>query len=192
MHLRLADSSDVAIIYDIRQAAILQLSLTRLSECEAVAWAACSSIPRVQRAVAQDEVWVASSNAHGVAWIHRAANSIEGLYVSPTVARQGIGASLVRLAEDPSLKRAIMSWSSSPVLTQMEQRYSDGHEIHAGDRVTYDGQRGRVAFVADRDEFEPGYDWHEYASGVMLEFDNGARLLLGAADELLVFESGHA
>jgi ribosomal protein S18 acetylase RimI-like enzyme len=99
MHLRLADLSEVAILYDIRQAAILQLSLTGLTESEAVAWTACGGIPRVQRALAKDEVWVATSNARVVAWIHRAANSIEGLYVSPTVARQGIGASLVRLAE---------------------------------------------------------------------------------------------
>jgi putative acetyltransferase len=100
MHLSLADSSDVAILYEIRQAAILQLSLTRLSKCEAVAWAACGGIPRVEPAVAKDEVWVATFNARVVAWIHRAANSIEGLYVWPTVARQGVGASLVRLAED--------------------------------------------------------------------------------------------
>ena len=70
----------------------------------------------------------------------------------------------------------------------MDQRYSNGPEIHAGDRVTYDKQHGRVVFVADRAEYEPGYDWREYSSGVMIEFDNGARLLLGAADDLLVLE----
>lgn len=67
------------------------------------------------------------------------------------------------------------------------QRYSDGREIHSGDRVAYNNQRG-VVFVADRREFEPGYEWEEYSSGVMIEFDNGARLLLDRADEHPVLE----
>jgi hypothetical protein len=41
-------------------------------------------------------------------------------------------------------------------------------------------------------EFEPGYDWKEHSSGVMIEFDNGARLLLDASDELLVLERARA
>ena len=39
LHFRLADPSDVTNLYDTRQAAIRQLSLTHLSECEAAAWA---------------------------------------------------------------------------------------------------------------------------------------------------------
>jgi GNAT superfamily N-acetyltransferase len=124
MHLRLADSSDAAILSDIRRAAILQLSLTRLSKCEAVAWAACGGIPRVQRAIAKDEVWVATFGARVVAWIHRAANSIEGLYVSPTVARQGIGASLVQLAEDRIAQQGdhVVVLESSPNAVQFYVR----------------------------------------------------------------------
>jgi len=68
------------------------------------------------------------------------------------------------------------------------QRYGDGREIHSGDRIAYNNQRGRVVFVADRREFEPGYEWEEYSSGVMIEFDNGARLLLDRVDERLVLE----
>jgi hypothetical protein len=74
----------------------------------------------------------------------------------------------------------------------MDQRYRDGREIHVGDRVTYNKQRGKVVFVADRGEFAKGYEWKEHSSGVMIEFDNGARLLLEAADELLAFEQAHA
>jgi hypothetical protein len=74
----------------------------------------------------------------------------------------------------------------------VDQRYSDGCEIHAGDRVTYHDQRGRIVFVADRDEFEPGHNWNEYSSGFMIEFDNGARLWLAAADAFLVLERSRA
>ncbi len=99
LHLRLADHSDVTNLYDIRQAAIRQLSLTHLSESEAAAWAERGGIPRVERAIAKDEVWVAALGPQLVGWLHRAANSLEGLYVSPPAARQGVGTALVRLAE---------------------------------------------------------------------------------------------
>jgi ribosomal protein S18 acetylase RimI-like enzyme len=99
LHFRLADPSDVTNLYDIRQAAIRQLSLTHLSKCEAVDWAERGGISRVEQAIAKDEVWVARLGRQVVGWIHRAANSIEGLYVSPPAARQGVGTALVRLAE---------------------------------------------------------------------------------------------
>jgi len=74
----------------------------------------------------------------------------------------------------------------------MDQRYSNGQEIHVGDRVTYNRQRGRIAFVADRGEFTEGYDWREYSTGFMVVFDNGARLYLEVADDLLLVEAAHA
>jgi len=98
-HMRPADPSDVMSLHEIRQAAIRQLSLTHLSLCQAADWAERGGIPRVEQAIARDEVWVATRGALVVAWLHRAGNSIEGLYVSPPAARQGVGAALVRLAE---------------------------------------------------------------------------------------------
>ena len=105
LHFRLADPSDVTSLYDIRQAAIRQLSLTHLSECEATAWAERAGIPRVERAIAKDEVWLATLGPQLVGWLHRAANSIEGLYVSLPAARQGVGTALVRLAESHIAQR---------------------------------------------------------------------------------------
>jgi putative acetyltransferase len=105
LHFRLADPSDVTSLYDIRQAAIRQLSLTHLSECEAAAWAEHGGIPRVEQAIAKDEVWVATLGPQLVGWLHRAANSIEGLYVAPPAARQGVGTALVRLAESRIAQR---------------------------------------------------------------------------------------
>ncbi len=74
----------------------------------------------------------------------------------------------------------------------MDHRYSSGREIHVGDRVTYNNQRGQVVFVADRGEYAEGYEWKEYSSGIMIVFDNGARLRLDAADDMLVFQGAHA
>ena len=105
LHFRLVDSSDVTALFDIRQAAIRQLSLTHLLEWEAAAWAKRGGIPRVEQAIAKDEVWVATLGPRVVGWLHRAANSIEGLYVSPTAARQGAGTALVMLAESHIAQR---------------------------------------------------------------------------------------
>jgi putative acetyltransferase len=105
LHFRLADSSDVTTLYDIRQAAIRQLSLTHLSECDAATWAERGGIPRVEQATATDEVLIATRGPQVVGWLHRAANSIEGLYVSPPAARQGVGTALVRLAESHIAQR---------------------------------------------------------------------------------------
>lgn len=99
LHFRLADLSDVRALFDIRQAAIRQLSLSHLSECEAVDWAEHGGIPRVEQAIVKNEVWVAMLGPQVVGWLHRVANSIEGLYVSPTTAHQGVGTALIKLAE---------------------------------------------------------------------------------------------
>ena len=78
----------------------------------------------------------------------------------------------------------------------MEQLYENGAEIHVGDVVTYNGQRGQVMFVADRREYSETYpesDWpsSRYSTGFMIEFTNGARLLLEIdySDDLLEFVS---
>ena len=98
LYFRLADLSEVTTLFDIRRAAIRQLSLTHLSECEAAAWAERGGIPK-------DEVWVAALDQQVVGWLHRAANSIEGLYVSPPAARHGVGTALVKLAETQIAQR---------------------------------------------------------------------------------------
>lgn len=71
---------------------------------------------------------------------------------------------------------------------RVDQRYSNGRGIHVGDRIRYNNQPGRIVFVADRGAFTKGHEPKEHSSGFMIEFDNGARLLLDASDRLLVFE----
>ena len=99
LDFRLADPFDVTTLYGIRQAAVRGISLSHMSECEAMAWVECGGIPRVEQAIAKDEVWIATLDLQVVGWLQRAVNSIEGLYVSPPSARQGVGTALVRLAE---------------------------------------------------------------------------------------------
>jgi GNAT superfamily N-acetyltransferase len=99
IEIRLADLGDAHALLDMRRAAIRQLSITHLSALVAETWAMQSGIFRVASAITNDEVWVANCDLKTVGWIHRASNSIEGLYVSPAAAHQGVGATLVRFVE---------------------------------------------------------------------------------------------
>jgi GNAT superfamily N-acetyltransferase len=99
LHFRIATPADIATLFDIRQAAIQQLTLTHLSNDEAAAWAERGGIGRVERALANDDVWIATHGSQSFGWIHRTGNSIEGLYVSPSAASRGVGAGLMHFAE---------------------------------------------------------------------------------------------
>jgi hypothetical protein len=79
----------------------------------------------------------------------------------------------------------------------MEQRYQNDSEVHVGDVVSYNGQKGTIMFVADRREYSdsfPESDWppSRYPTGFMIEFTNGACLFLDSQDEDLELVSGAA
>ena len=68
--------------------------------------------------------------------------------------------------------------------------YITGEEIHAGDRVQYDGIFGTVVFVSDGEfeQFAPGYDDYSGSGrGVVVRDDDGAITNLGEPDLRLVF-----
>ncbi len=118
LYFRLADLSDVTTLFDIRQAAIRQLSLTHLSECEAAAWAERGGIPRVERAIAKDEVRV-------IALLRLASRLLAGFIEQPTPSRAStsrpqphamVSAQLSSSSpRSTSRKGVIISLSSSPV-----------------------------------------------------------------------------
>ncbi len=64
--------------------------------------------------------------------------------------------------------------------------YISGEEIHAGDRISYRGAFGSVAFVSTGDdgEFAPGFeDYRGHEPGIMLCDDDGALTFLTEPDE---------
>ncbi len=68
--------------------------------------------------------------------------------------------------------------------------YLTGEEVHAGDRVQYDGSFATVVFVSsgDAEEFSPGYDDYTGTDpGVVLCDDDGATQFIGDPDERLSF-----
>jgi hypothetical protein len=68
--------------------------------------------------------------------------------------------------------------------------YSSGEEIHAGDRVQYNGSYATVVFVSDGDQEEmfPGYeDYAGFSRGLVLRDDDGGTSTVGEPDERLSF-----
>ena len=66
--------------------------------------------------------------------------------------------------------------------------YSTGEEVHAGDRVQYEGTYATVVFVSDgeSEEFSPGYeDLAGAQRGIVLRDDDGATSEIGDPDERL-------
>jgi hypothetical protein len=73
---------------------------------------------------------------------------------------------------------------SEPIL------YSSGEEVHAGDRVQYDGTFATIVFVSDgeTEELQAGYEDLSGASrGLVLRDDDGSTTQLGEPDERLCF-----
>jgi hypothetical protein len=98
-------------------------------------------------------------------------------------------AQAVDAGDHPALLCADGLLASLPMRTKRVQVYTDGTELHAGHRVTYNGQPGTVVCVIENDEYAPGFAstaWDDLDTGLMIRFDNGAILHLDEADEYLV------
>jgi GNAT superfamily N-acetyltransferase len=78
--------------------------LASAATSDAADWAQRGGIPRVERAIMEDEVWVAILGSRIAGWLHLAANSIEGLYISPATAQQGVGTALMKFVENHILE----------------------------------------------------------------------------------------
>ena len=98
--LRLAIDADAHGLAAIRRDAILTLAAAKYGSDRARRWAESSGDERVQRAIEQNEVWVAEDRNVAVAWVEIDRDRIEGIYVHPDVAGTGVGSALLLHAED--------------------------------------------------------------------------------------------
>ena len=68
--------------------------------------------------------------------------------------------------------------------------YLTGEEVHAGDRVQYNGTFGTIVFVSDgnSEEYSPGYeDYIGTDRGIMICDDDGGSTFITEPDERLAF-----
>ena len=98
--LRPARSADDPALVAIRRDAILTLSTADMGDERARAWAGSAADDRVLRAIERHQVWVAERDGVALGWVEIDADRIEGLYVRPDVAREGVGSALLAHAEE--------------------------------------------------------------------------------------------
>ena len=95
---RLAMREDASRLYDIRRRSILELAPPTMPAAEAQAWAAQLTPVRMEQKLRELEVWVAELDGVVVGWGAIRGDMLEGLYVAPEFAGQGVGAGLLDYA----------------------------------------------------------------------------------------------
>jgi putative acetyltransferase len=98
--LRPAEEADRDVLEVIRRDAILALAISAMSDRRAQDWADSADEQRVLRAIHEHEVWVAQKANCTVGWVEVVKDRVEGLYVRPKLAKEGIGSALMRHAEE--------------------------------------------------------------------------------------------
>ncbi len=98
--IRSAQSSDVDALLAIRYEAILTLANEKYGWEAAKEWAQGGTVMRVQRAIAEDQIFVAIVNETPAGWVQFTGNEVQALYVQPAQAQQGIGSALLTYAEE--------------------------------------------------------------------------------------------
>ena len=96
---RLAMREDANRLYDIRRRSILELAPPTMPAAEAQAWASKLTLARIEQKLRELEVWVAELDGGVVGWGAIRGDVLEGLYVAPESAGQGVGAGLLDTLE---------------------------------------------------------------------------------------------
>jgi GNAT superfamily N-acetyltransferase len=98
MRIRRAVLDDRDSFATIRRDAILVLATSAMSQEAATAWAMNTTEERFIRAIEEHVVWFAEAEAP-LGWVEVADDRVNGLYVSPSHARRGVGSILLAHAE---------------------------------------------------------------------------------------------
>ena len=99
LSIRYARPDEVEVLTTIRREAILTLSSEKMGRNRARDWANSATPNRVRCAIKEHLVSVAEISEQAIGWVEVASNRIEGLYVRPEQACQGVGSALLAHAE---------------------------------------------------------------------------------------------
>ena len=103
---RVALRKDANSLYDIRRRAILELAPPTMSVAEAQAWAVRLTPSGMEQKLRELEVWVAEPDGRLAGWGAIRGDTLEGLYIAPEFAGQGVGAGLLDMLEGLMRDRA--------------------------------------------------------------------------------------
>jgi len=95
---RRAMHEDASRLHDIRRRSILELAPPTMSKAAAQAWAALLTPVGMEQKLRELEVWVAEVDGGVLGWGAIRGDVLEGLYVAPESAGQGVGARIARHA----------------------------------------------------------------------------------------------
>jgi putative acetyltransferase len=92
---RPAMHKDAGRLYDIRRRSILELAPPTMPAAEAQAWASQLTLTGMEQKLRELEVWVAERGGIVAGWGAIRDDMLEGLYMAPEFAGQGVGAGLL-------------------------------------------------------------------------------------------------
>ena len=96
---RLAKPDDATQLFELRRKSIIALAPKGMSVSEAEIWAANLTLTGMDLKIREMEIWVAELNGRVVGWGAIRGDRLEGLYMDPEFAGQGIGTELLTKLE---------------------------------------------------------------------------------------------
>ena len=104
---RKAAIHDLPGLWKLRQESILALAPLGMTLAQAEAWAANMTVQGMERRFYDAEIWLAESTGTILGWIAFRGEYLDGLYIKPEFAGQGIGTELLTLVERLMRERGI-------------------------------------------------------------------------------------
>ena len=124
---RRAMHEDASRLHDIRRRSILELAPPTMSKAAAQAWAAPLTPVGMEQKLRELEVWVAELDARVVGWGAIRGDVLEGLYVAPEFAGQGVGAGLLEMFEGLIRNRGFHSVRAEASVNAREFYFRHGY-----------------------------------------------------------------
>jgi putative acetyltransferase len=104
---RLATLDNSNRLFDLRRRSITQLAPKGMSSAEAESWAESLASAGMDWKIRELEIWIAEISETVIGWGAIRDDRIEGLYVAPEFAGQGVGTELLGLLEELMCARGI-------------------------------------------------------------------------------------
>jgi len=124
---RRATHEDASCLHDVRRRSILELAPPTMPKAEAQGWAVKLTPARMEQKLRELEVWVAELDGRVVGWGAIRGDVLEGLYVAPEFAGQGVGAGLLEMFEGLIRNRGFHSVRAEASVNAREFYFRHGY-----------------------------------------------------------------
>ena len=108
-YIRQATFDDIQRLWEVRRESILKLASKGMSVTQAFTWATKMTLEGMEARFRETEIWIAELEGVLVGWVAVRGDYIDGLYIDPCSAEQGIGSELLSVAETLMRDRGIQA-----------------------------------------------------------------------------------